>query len=303
MYINTLNTLNVKAIETLDVEEATKHRIATFAISKGWRPYANDEKDFHVSHEEVIANLLLEQEFRTDAVEYVRQLFKYGSHHLPELAKRLQDAILRAWKEEKEVVSLQHAVENEDEALTAFIQRHGEEVASISGSCNTIASHGNLLCLAEDGSDHNIVMDEAGGVLLSANRGGNLIRACGFGNLYIIGSENDTILVDGASTTVITGNSATVKVVDGRSATYLTGKDVDVIVNIENPVEGIDNGVIIATEGFGVINIKSPIPRLEVNDRYDVFFEGNRVNLPDGASYYILNYNYDAGKYQVEVIY
>lgn len=299
MSINALNVLNVKSIETLEVAEATKHRIAAFAFSKGWKPYANDAEDFYVPHAELIANLLLEEEFRADAVQYIKQLLKYGSHHVSEVANRLQDAILQSWEEEKEFSSFK----DEEDVLVVTLPRKTAAVNTIDGHFSTVVSHGNLVLLSEGGSAHNVVMCEAGGVLLSKNLGGNMLRACGFSNLYIVASNNDAIFVDGATTAIVTGDSTTVKVVDGSSTTFLTGKDVNIVVDIEDPVEGIDDGAIIATEGFGVININSPIPRLEVNDRYDVFFEGNRINLPEGAIYYTLTYNYDDGKYNVEVVY
>lgn len=300
MNINAINVLDVKEIGRLDVDEATKHRISDFAISKGWKPAS--QESFYVPHEEVIANLLLEREFHDDAVEYIKQLFKYGSHHLSKLTSKVRQAVVKSWQLEKDLVRYPADPDSAD-PLMVFLPRGSKGVSGIDQQYKIVASQGNLVHLGKNGSSHTVLMDEAGGVLISENRGENIIRACGFGNAYFIASSDDVIFVEGSVVAAITGDNAVVKVVDGRSATYLTGKDVDVIVNIEDPVEGIDNGVIIATEGFGVINIKSPIPRLEVNDRYDVFFEGNRVNLPDGASYYILNYNYDAGKYQVEVIY
>lgn len=298
--IKAINVLSTKEIESLDVQEATKNRIAAFALSKGWRPYVSSE-DFYVPHEEVIANLLLEEEFYGDAIEYTRQWLSYGRTHLPKLARQLKAAILQSWVAEKELTVFFEDEGNEGQLVT--LPRKVGTVNSINGHFSTVVSHGNMVLLAEEGASHTIVMDEFEGVLVSENRGGNVIRACGASNLFLLASNDDTVLVDGSAITLISGDNATVKVVDGRSATFLTGKGSTVAVEIEDPMGDVDNGVIYALDGYGVININSPIPTLEVSDDYEVYFKGERIVFPKDAIHIKLIFDYEAWEYKVEVMF
>lgn len=298
--IKAINVLSTKEIESLDVKESTKHRIAAFALSKGWRPYASNE-EFYVPHEQVVANLLLEEEYYGDAIEYVRQWLSYGRTHLPKLARQLKAAILQSWAEDKELTV---SFEGEgDEGQLVSLPRKVTAVNSIDGHFSTVVSHGNMVLLSEEGSSHTVVMDEFGGVLVAENRGGNVIRACGASNLFLLASNDDTVLVDGSAVTLISGDNTTVKVVDGRSATFLTGRGSTVAVEVEDPMGNVDNGVIYALDGYGVININSPISTLEVSDDYEVFFKGERIAFPKDAIHVKLTFDYEAWEYKVEVMF